>query len=156
MGMPFTESVKKLTGQPLGSQAAYQVKKLCEKLMKERERIQKEYQALVAEWATKDADGKVVHPNPQDPNSFDVPEEKMEGWVAAQNAFGEREFSVNCTQVPFQALGKLEFSAAELTQISPLIAFPPELEAVPSGEPATVTPIGGAVPADAPETGGVA
>ena len=141
MGQPFMQSFQKLSNQSLPGAVSYSVKKLGDGLQKQRTQIQKEYQELIEQFGTKDEAGKLVRPNQEDPTSFDVVEAKMPEFTAAQEAFGERTFTLERTQVPFSAIEKLEWTPAELNTLAPVVAFPPE---VALGE-ATVTPIRAAV-----------
>lgn len=127
MGFPFSQSVQKLTSQNFPAQTAYQVKLLADKMQKWREQISKEYLVLVDRFATKDAEGKIVHPNPEDKNGFDVSPERMADYKKAEAEFGEIEFTINVSQIQLKDLAKLEFTPAEMSQLDPLIAPPPGL-----------------------------
>ncbi len=125
MSFPFSQSVQKLTSQNFPAQVAYQVKCLADKMQKWRERISKEYLQIVDAFATIDAEGKIVHPNPEDKNGFDVAPDRMADYKKAEEAFGETEFTINVSQINLADLAKLEFTAAEMAQLEPLIRVPP-------------------------------
>lgn len=124
MGFPFSQSVQKLNSQNFPAKVAYQMKCLGEKMQAWREKISKEYMAIVDKYATKDADGKVIHPNPEDKNGFDIKPELMDAYKKDEAAFGETEFTINVSQIQLEDLAKLEFTPAEMAQLSPLIATP--------------------------------
>lgn len=128
MAFPFSQSVQKLTSQNFPAKTAYQMKLLVEKMQKKREQISGEYLQIVNRFASKDDKGEIVHPNPEDKNGFDIKPELMDEYKKAELAFGDTEFTLNVSQLSLDDLAKLEFTPAEMDQLSPLIRTP--LEAV--------------------------
>lgn len=141
--------MQRLTSQLFPAPVAYQIKLMAEKMQKQRTKISEEYRELVEKFATRDVEGKIVHPNADDTNSFDVDPAKMTEYKAEETAFGEREFTINVSQISLRDLAKTEFTPAELGQLDALIAKPLEVT------PASVTSIT-SVPETSAETGGVA
>lgn len=146
MGFPFSQSIQKLTSQNFPAKTAYQIRLLADKMQKWREQISKEYMEIIQTYATKDADGAVVHPNPEDKNGFDVAPERMEAYKAAEAKFGETEFTINVSQIRLEDLAKLEFTPAEMAQLDPIIAAPPGLAEAPVASvtqlPTAAEPVG--------------
>lgn len=156
MGFPFSQSIQKLTSQNFPAKTAYQIKVLADKMQKWREQISKEYLQIVDKFAMKDAEGKIVHPNPEDKNGFDVAPELMAAYKKAETAFGETEFTINVSQLALADLAKLEFTPAEMGQLDPLIAPPAGLVDNADAPIASVTKLPSAAEPVAPASNGSA
>lgn len=140
MSFGFANAFQKLTQHPYpaSSNVGFRIKKIGEIANKMRESIRLEYQALLGEYAKKDENGQILHPDPTDINSYDVPEEKAEAFKAAEKAFGEKELTL--PRLPLQGtdLGDLKLSAADEGALAGVLTRqdPEEMQ-----EAATVTPM---------------
>lgn len=150
MAFSFTQSFQKLSSQNFPARIAYQVKLMGDKMQKKRADISAEYLKMVDQYATKDADGKILHPNPEDQNGIDIKPELMPEYKKAEASFGETEFTINVSKLMLEDLSKLEFTPAEMSQLDALIEAP--LELVEKETPvASVTPINSGVEVAAPQ-----
>ena len=123
MSFGFANTFTKLSSTTFHSNVAYRIKRIGEECNKVKESIRAEYQALLSEYAIKDEKGEFKHPDPSDPNSFDVPPEKMDEFKAKEREFGTKELTIH--RLPFQAtdLAGLTLSAGEVASLGGLIVF---------------------------------
>lgn len=122
MGQGFTRVIQKVTSIPLTTQAAYRVKKIADKMQAARAQIQSEYLKEIEPFAKKDEAGEFVRPD-NNPEAFDIPDEKKDAFLAMQKAFGERMISIDRPKLVIQDLGDHKFSAAELSVLEPMVNF---------------------------------
>lgn len=139
MGLPFTQSIQKLTSQSFNARIAYAIKKIADKMHQQRNKIQAEYRELIEKFGTKDEKGELVLIG-ENKEGFDVPAERMEEYKAAEKAFGETQFTIDRPQLTLEEISKVEFTPAELGHLDPLIVDEPE---ACTGAIAPVLPISG-------------
>ncbi len=136
MGFSFSQSIQKLSSHAFPVKTAYAVKKIVDSLQRQRNAISDDYLEIVKKYATKNPDGSIHRPKAEDPNGFDIPPELLDAYKAEEREFGEREFTLDRPQLCLSDLEGLSLSAAELSQLEPLIAGEPDAS---TGQIATVT-----------------
>lgn len=129
----FLHALQNLAQQRMPVKAAYNVKKLCDAVMKARKEVGQEYMDTVVEkFAQRDDKGAKIEVDGQIQFKDETPEEKDE-FIKTQDEFGKK-----MKQIPRERLvmgvdipGSLETSAAELSVLDPVIADVSELPQAP-------------------------
>lgn len=135
MSFPFTQVLQKIAGSQFPTKQAYTIKKLADKMQSERNRISEEYKALMLTYAKRDEKGEVIHPEPEDKNSFDVDDAQMGEYKKAETAFGDRVVEFNFPKLSLDSLAALSFSPAEISLLEAVIQ---DLDEKPEGNVAPV------------------
>lgn len=122
----FTQAVQKLAGTPMNTRLAYAIKKIVDELNRGRKKVSTEYQAeIVAKYAKKDAEGKIIHPEGH-PEAFDIDETHKEAFTKDQEAFGIREYEINRAKLTLADLDNVKLSAQDLSMLEPLYEGEPD------------------------------
>ncbi len=131
----FNMAFGKLMNAPLNVKTSYQLKKIADALIAEQTKVQKLYtDEIVNKFGKKDEKGELIHPA-NNPAGFDIPEEAMEAFNAANVEFQKRTFTIDRTKILLADLGNLTMAATELTLLEPFYtdSVPPTLTAVGAG-----------------------
>lgn len=125
MDMGFTQAFQKLASSPLYSKTAYNIKKMGDVINVERQKIKDAYLAATEPFMKKDAEGKVIRPNP-DPASFEIDEAKQADYQAMEKAFGEKIVEIDRAPLPLTCFEDIKLTAYEVTKLEPILNLPDE------------------------------
>ena len=118
----FMQAVQRLAGLQLHAKAVYSLKKIVDDLNAKKKVIADEYDADILEkFATRDEKGVIIR---SDDGGFTPKEELSDEFHKAQEAFGEREFTINREKLHLAMLGDARLSVNELNVIEPLFSDP--------------------------------
>lgn len=116
----FSQLAAKLANSPTINVRANHIRHIIKELNAAGDRISEEYKTdLIDVYAKKDEEGKIVRPE-GDPNGFVPDDTKMEEFMKAQDAFGDREAEINWRPLTPDTLSDIKLTAKELDLLGEL------------------------------------
>lgn len=117
----LAQAIQKLARSPMRMKTAYNVKRLVDKLQSARREIATEFERdILGEYAEKDENGKVKYTD----GNPSVPVEKEEAFFKAQEAFGEKTYTLDRDKLSARALmddASVMFSPADLAALDAIV-----------------------------------
>ncbi len=142
MRFDFAQSFQKLVTFPVSGETAYLIKKIGDECNKARIQIQAEYKDLMLQYCKLDDKGEIFRPDEKDPNSFDIPEDKIEEFKKKEAEFGDNIVTINRNVLDPKRLEGLKLTAGEAAALYAIIDFkdPEEVKEAAAKE-TNVTPL---------------
>jgi DNA-binding protein H-NS len=120
MEFEFVRTMRKLATTPMQTHTAYSIKKITDALMSARKKVASEWETdILAIYAKKDEKGEVIR-SKEDPERFEILEDKLSEFKAKQEEFGNRVITIERAKLTLSDLASVQLSAAELTALEPL------------------------------------
>jgi hypothetical protein len=137
MTFPFSNALQALTSHKYDPRVSYALGKITDKCMSIRRQLQEEYKAIIDKYATKDASGKIVNTDPNDPRSFDIEESKMAEYKTVEAEWGEKYVEIDRDAIPYSKLGAVQFTPNEAFMLSEVVNFEDQPQVEPVGDNVT-------------------
>lgn len=113
---PFQSALQKLANAPLSGRQAYEVNIFSRAIKEAKQKIHDEYKKdLMDKYAVLDEAGKY------DPDKFVVQPTKEDEFEKEQEAFSDREYSINRAKLPFSIIANLKVSANDIEQLAEIV-----------------------------------
>lgn len=122
MNMSFQQALVKVAQGQYHQKAAYGISRFIKLAEAKRKEIQDEFSALVKKFAKLDEKGAFIHPE-NNPNQFDIPDEKADEYKAALEAFEAQELTIDRWKMPTDWISELKFSPAEINALDHIFDF---------------------------------
>lgn len=111
----FNTAMQKIAATPVDNKTACSIRRVVKAVSKGLEDIRLEYKTkFIDVWGKKDAEGKIIPPADGNPSGFEVPDEKADEFMKAQEDFGKSELELSIDPLTPNDLKDIRLSAKEL------------------------------------------
>lgn len=111
----FAQAMQKIASTPVDTKTACAIRRVAKKVEKALADIRDEYKVkFIDVWGKKDETGKIIPPADGNPSGFEVPDEKADEFIKAQEAFGKSEIELDVRPLTKDELKDIRLSAKEL------------------------------------------